>query len=143
MNWIKLLDSICVYSRTTTIANMPQKVKTALLPGRYCREVTEQGYVIKEALTIFPGQPDSDKFKVVRSIYILQPDGQTPVNYQEEEWKASYKPYEQELSLPKSSRKYFFIPEQDLLVAGTCLYKKTQGVYTEDDFIANLKKYAL
>ncbi|MBS1524731.1 MAG: hypothetical protein JST19_03720 [Bacteroidetes bacterium] len=143
MNWTKLLASICAYSRTTTIGIMPEKITTALLPGRYCREFTEQGYLIKESLNIIPGKPDADFFKIVRTIYLLQADKQTPVNYQEEERKASYDPYTQEVTVVNTNKKYFFIPEEDLLSTGTCLYKKVQGIYNEDEFVEKIKQCAL
>lgn len=141
MNWTKLLASICVYKLTTTIGIMPDKAKTALIPGRYCRNITEQQYHIRESLDIVPGTPDSREFKIIRTIYLLQPDNETPVNYREEEWKASFDPYTQELSGIGNNRKYFFIPEEELIVAGTSLYKKVPGIPGDDEFITTLKRH--
>jgi hypothetical protein len=143
MNWTKLLASICTYSVTNTVGVMPEKIKTALLPGRYCREFTEQGYHVKESLTIISQGTSLDNFKIIRTIYLLQPDKETPVNYQEEEWKTTYDPYTQELTGIRHNKKYFFIPEEELLVTGTCLYKRVRGIHPDDEFIKNLKKYAL
>lgn len=139
MNWTKLLASLCTYRLTTTIGVIPEKMKTALMPGRYCREFMEQGYHIRESLKIFDGKPGSDIFKIVRTVYLLQSDNETPVNYQEEEWDASFNPYTQVLSGIGHNKKYFFIPEEDLIVAGTALYKKVQGIH-DDEFVKDLKQ---
>ncbi|EHQ25516.1 hypothetical protein [Mucilaginibacter paludis] len=141
MNWTKLLESLCTYSKTTTIGLTPEKIKTALLTGRYCREVTEHGYLVRESLTVFPGEPNSDTYKIIRTICLLNPDNQSPVNFREEEWKTVYDPYTQELRGVGYPKLYFFLPEEDLLIAGTCLYKKIPGTLPEDEFVERIKSY--
>lgn len=141
MNWTKLLASLCSYSMTTTIGLTPEKIKTELLPGRYCREATEQGYLVRESVTVFPGEPDSGTYKLTRSICVLQQDGQSPVNFREEEWKTTYDPHTQVLSGIGYEKKYFFLPEEDLLMSGICLYKKVPGILPEDEFVERLKSY--
>ncbi len=135
------MASLCTYRMTTTIGLTPEKIKTELLPGRYCREATEQGYLVRESLTVFPGEPNSDTYKITRTICLLKPDSETPVNFREEEWNTAYDPYTQVLSGIGYPTKYVFLPEEDLLLAGTCLYKKIPGILPEDEFVERLKSY--
>lgn len=110
---------------------MPDKETTALVPGRYGRTVTNEGYTVKDILNISGCTDKADTWKVIRTMLILRPDGET-LSSMEEEWKASFSAFTKELTGIGHPKQYFFIPEDGLMVTGSNLYKRIPAIPADE-----------